>query len=86
MDGVRIRELLDAHSVAIAALPERRRQVYDEIRGLSAVPELSPLHFPEAIEVPPDEARWARHLYVAADQLAPFRLNSWEEKAVRAEL
>jgi type III restriction enzyme len=82
----RIRELFDAHSVAIAARPERRRQVYDEIRGLSAVPELSPLHFPEAIEVPPDDARWTRHLYVDADQLAPFRLNSWEEKTVRAEL
>jgi type III restriction enzyme len=82
----RVRELLDEHAPAISGLPERRRQVYDEIRGLSAVPELSRIAFPETIEVRPAEARWPKHAFVDRDGLAPFRLNSWEERVIQAEV
>jgi type III restriction enzyme len=83
----RVRELLDAHAATVAALPERRRQVYDEIRRLSSVPELSSLQYPtEAIEVPPEETRWARHVFVDADGLAPFKLTTWEERVLTEEL
>jgi len=82
----RVRELLDAHGAVLGGLPERRRQVYDDIRGLSAVPEITPLHYPETIEVPPEGTHWARHLFVDADGQAPFKLTTWEEKVLKAEL
>jgi len=47
---------------------------------------VSPLHFPDAILVPPVGQCWDRHLYVDAEGHAPFKLGTWEEKVLRAEL
>jgi type III restriction enzyme len=82
----RIRRLFDEHKVEIEALPERRRQKYDEIKGLSAEAELGTLRYPETIEVAAADARWDRHLYVDADNRAPFVLNGWEQRTVEREL
>jgi type III restriction enzyme len=82
----RIRRLFDDHKLLINALPERRRQKYDEIKGLSADAELGTLRYPETIEVSAAEVRWDRHLYVDEDQRAPFVLNGWEQRTVEREI
>jgi type III restriction enzyme len=82
----RIRRLFDDHASAIELLPERRRQIYYEIKGLSSQPEIVPLRYPDTIQVAADDARWEKHLYSDVDQLAPFNLNGWEEQTVRIEI
>jgi type III restriction enzyme len=81
----RIRRLFDDNKAQIEALPERRRQKYDEIKGLSAEAELGTLRYPETIEVPAAEVRWDKHLYVDGDNRAPFVLNGWEQRTVERE-
>jgi type III restriction enzyme len=82
----RIRRLFNEHKAAITSLPERRRQKYDEIKGLSAEAELGTLRYPESIEVPAAEARWVKHLYTDEDSRAPFALNGWEQRTVEREI
>ena len=82
----RIRRLFDDHDAAIESLPERRRQIYDEIKGLSSRPEIVSLRYPETIEVSADDAHWEKHLYTDEKQKAPFALNGWEQRTVQAEI
>jgi type III restriction enzyme len=82
----RIRALLDAQGPKVPDLPERRRQVYAELRQLSAEPEEMKLSLPTTIEVAPDEPRRERHIYANGDGLAPIKLGGWEELVLAGEL
>lgn len=74
----------------IAALPEARRAVYEEIRGLASEPEEGLLTLPQSIEgVKPgtDKSQtWKKHLF--ADERGDFALipgSSWETIVLQAE-
>ena len=82
----RINRLYSEHVDQIRNLPERRRQVYDEIRGLSGHPEIAPLRYPDIIAVPANDSIWEKHIYSRDDQRAPFNLNGWEMRTVKEEI
>lgn len=81
----RANALLAKFETEIAALPEERRQVYTEIRGLAGDPSLEPLRYPDEALFPTGTADYPTHVYVAADGSARIRVNAWESAVIEAE-
>lgn len=79
--------LFAQHSAAIRALSEGKRRDYERLRAQTDRPEERPFEPPIAIEVNGQQRRWPRHLLVdRADDLAPFKFNSWERATLEEEL
>ncbi len=81
-----VQRWLDEHQLAINALPEARRQAYNDVRGLAADPEIVFAVYPETIEVRRGDLPLAKHLYVDEGGLFPSKLNKWEAKVISREL
>jgi type III restriction enzyme len=81
-----VQKWLKEYQAAIAALPEGRRQAYDEIRRLAADPEPAPLSYPDTIEGKKAEKTWKNHLYADERNLFPARFNKWETQVLETEL
>lgn len=82
-----VQERLRLNNQAISALAERRRQVYDDIRGQAQDPELrGHAVLPLDMTVPKADASWKRHAYVAEDGNYPAALNKWESAVLGEEL
>ena len=64
------------------------KQVYERIRDNGASPALSPLEFPESIDIKRDDKATAlrKNLYVDAQGLFPRKLNKWERRVIEEEL
>jgi type III restriction enzyme len=82
-----VQEWLRLHNRAISALPERRRQIYDDVRGQAQDPELrGPAVLPTDMTVPSSGAVWPRHAYAKSDGNYPANLNRWESAVLKDEL
>jgi type III restriction enzyme len=81
-----VQQWLRAHNHAIDALPERRRQAYDEIKAQAIAPELRTFVLPSEMSVTKSDAIWKRHAYVDGDANYPAALNKWETAVVKEEL
>lgn len=81
-----VRKWLDEHQQEINALPEARRQSYNEVRGLAADPEVVFSVYPQTIEVRGGDVSLAKHLYVDEGGFFPTTLNKWETKIISSEL
>lgn len=75
------------HQAQIATLSEAKRQAYVDIHGLATEPVLTPLSYPDVLEVSKkNTAPWKKHLYIAEDASYPADLNEWETPVLEAEL
>lgn len=81
-----VQDWLRRHKAAIKGLPERRRQIYDEIRGQALEPELRTLTLPPDFAVTKSETNWERHVYSEDSGTYPATLNTWEKAVVNEEL
>jgi len=70
----------------IAALPESRRQVYDDIQGLAGDPELALISYPQVIDAEKEGELWPKHLYVDESGEFQAKFNGWETPVLKAEL
>jgi type III restriction enzyme len=77
---------LDGHDVAIDALPEGRRQPYEDILGLAAEPEKTKVRPPDTVRSKKSDVTWSQHLYVDADGKYPDKLGTWEARAIEEEM
>jgi len=82
----RVQEWLKSHAAAIKELPEKRRTVYDDVRGQAADPELRNITLPTEMSVTKADATWKRHLYEPEAGDYPATLNKWETAVVDGEL
>lgn len=83
---LKVQQWLNAHYRAISDLPERRQQVYNEIRRQALDPELQTLHLPPSIQATKSDLSWRRHVYADTDGNYPTTLNKWEATVVNEEL
>lgn len=81
-----VQDWLRSHKTAIKGLPERRRQIYDEIRGQALEPELRTLTLPPDLAVTKSDMSWERHVYSEDSGKFPATLNTWERAVVNEEL
>jgi len=81
-----VQEWLREHSATVKRLPERRRQVYAEIRGQVGDPEVIAITLPEEMSVSRSESVWNRHVFVDGDGKYPASLNRWETAVLKEEL
>ncbi len=77
---------LRAHQRAIDSLPERRQQVYNDIRSQALDPELRAIHLPADIEATKTDPPWKSHIYANSGGNYPTVLNTWEAAVVTDEL
>lgn len=70
----------------ILALPEQRRQEYDEIMRLASDPEVTSLVYPDTIEGKKGEKTWKKHVYANGGGNYPSELNNWESSVIAAEI
>ena len=70
----------------IRALPEKKRQAYDDIQGLAGEPEETFCVYPEVIESKKEGTLWQKHLY--RDEQGEFqaKFNGWETRVLLDEL
>ncbi len=77
---------LDNHDAAIDALPEGRRQPYEDILGLAIEPEKTKLRYPDTVRTKKADKRWTHHLYVDGSRSYPNKLGTWEAKTIEEEM
>lgn len=83
----RVQSWLNTHKTSIKGLPERRVQVYDEIRGLAKDPELrTQTVLPADMTVTKVASSWDAHAYVDDEGKYPATLNKWETAVLLEEL
>ena len=88
------RQWLNVNAGKIAGLPDARRSVYEEVRGMARQPELAPIEvqFDEQVDTVDEDLNKlptaARHVVSDADGNFPLdpRLNRWERAAIAYEL
>ncbi len=73
------------YAQGINRLPDKNRQVYDEIHGLAQEPVETRLHLPDAIEAKKATQTWRGHLYRTDAGTFPAELNTWETPVLTAE-
>lgn len=61
---VLVQKWLKVHAMAIAALGEEQRSLYDEVKYLAADPETTGLAYPSVVQVREGDEPWDKHLYV----------------------
>ena len=81
-----VHEWLRQHSTKVDSLPDRRQQVYDEIRSLARDPELHHVKLPQTMTVANSSTKWTNHLFADSQGKYPASLNKWEEAVVKQEL
>lgn len=74
------------HDAAIDALPEGRRQPYEDILGLAAEPEKTKVRHPDTVRSKKSDVTWSKHLYVDEDGNYPDKLGTWEAKTIEEEM
>jgi type III restriction enzyme len=77
---------LDSHDAAIDALPEGRRQPYEDILGLAAEPEKTKVRPPDTVRSKKSDVTWSKHLYVDEHENYPDKLGTWEAKTIEEEM
>lgn len=82
----RTEEWLEAHDDAVDALPEGRRQPYEDILGLAVEPEKTKLRHPDTVRTKKADMSWTHHLYVNDDGSYPDKLGTWEARTIEAEM
>lgn len=82
----KVQEWLRIHNGSIESLPERRQQVYDEVRSQAVDPELHPIVFPADMLVGKSGTTWKQHIYADSDGEYPATLNKWETAVINYEL
>ncbi len=74
------------HDAAIEALPEGRRQPYEDILGLAAEPERTKVRPPDTVCSRKSDVSWSKHLYVDEHGNYPDKLGTWEAKTIEEEM
>ena len=77
---------LDDQDAAIEALPEGRRQPYEDILGLAAEPERTKVRPPDTVRSRKSDVTWSKHLYVDEHGNFPDKLGTWEAKTIEEEM
>ncbi len=78
---------LNSYAPSIKNLSEASRSMYTEVQRLAADPEIVPLAYPaDAIELSKGNWRWAKHLFVDKNAMAPLTLNTWERQVMEPEI
>lgn len=70
----------------IRALPEKKRQAYDDIQGLAGEPEEKLSEYSQVIEAKKEGTFWDKHLYVDEQGQFQAKLNDWETLVMKTEL
>jgi type III restriction enzyme len=81
----RVGELFASHAAAIKAVAEASEVEYDNLRGLSDLPEPTPFSPQTVIDVTPQPTSYDHHIYADANGKAPLHLGTWEKAALEAE-
>ena len=74
------------YDAQIRALPEKKRQAYDDIQGLASEPEQTQCEYPDVIESKKDGTPWEKHLYINEEGLLRADFNKWETLVLKAEI
>ena len=83
---IQARTWMTLYGEQIRALPEKKRQAYDDIQGLAGEPEETRVTYLETIESKKEGASWEKHLYVNEEGLLRADFNKWETLVLKAEI
>jgi len=76
---------LNDYQAEMDALPENRRQYYNEVWGLASSPVVKPITYLQEIQVSRGNQSFKNHLYVDERGLFPNNANEWESRMIEED-